>query len=897
MDTTPICPGCGKPLAANAPKGLCQECLLKAAFPTGTQTGGKAPPFNAPAVEELADKFPQLEILELIGSGGMGAVYRVRQKELDRIVALKILPPDISQDPAFAERFTREARALAKLNHPGIVTIYDFGRADGLFFFLMEFVDGVNLRRLLQGGRLSSREALAIVPQICDALQYAHDQGIVHRDIKPENVLLDRQGRVKVADFGLAKIIAANGGRDETSEEEGQGAQTAATGDLTEAGRVMGTPLYMAPEQLAHPAEVDHRADIYALGVVLYQMLTGELPGKRIEPPSAKVQIDVRLDEVVLRALEKEPARRYQQASVLKTDVETIVTQPQPLSFPAMAESRSPRLPARSGWQPVIAGLLLAASIVLWGIIGYWAYVQPLIIDRLGARATPLSTVQLWIFQAGSVVHHYSLLLVPMLVLLTAGSFIWLIVSSIRPTQSSRHVTPSDRGGGGAVRKASVFGIASLCFVFGAMIWGGRALRTYLLGFDSFIWQRLHGRGEWDAVIAFLSLFAAFGFGLASRRQLRVARGTELEPSANSDGSSASKAVLVARWMARIFGTLLLIFYGTFILAEGLPPIASQPGGVQLNFVALGLMVGGFIVGWKREGTAALLIASGWTLWQISENHIGWNLFQTPLPVAGLYAFCWWASGRRRTGALAAALAALALALVLGRLFVPTSVFVRGVVTDSLSGQPVADAELTLVPRAAHLGNSESRPNARSGRDGRFRLYVGWYREGQQVGLSATGYSALTTNLGPRELGQRNVSRNFRLSPTTKSQPDRGRAEMTDNKGWHAAPSVTPPPVVVSTVPRSGASDVDPALTELRVTFSKPMHYGSWSWVKLDDATFPEMMGDPRYLSDRRTCVLPVKLQPGRVYATWINMDSLQDFQDEAGQPAVPYLLVFETNK
>ena len=256
-------------------------------------------------------------MLKLIGRGGMGAVYKARQKVLDRIVALKILPPGVGQDPAFAERFTREAKALARLSHPGIVTIHDFGRAGGLYFLIMEFVDGVNLRQVIAGGRMSPREALAIVPEICDALQYAHDQGIVHRDIKPENILLDRRGRVKVADFGLAKLI---GGEDESVI----GGSDKASPALTEVGKVMGTPQYMAPEQVEHPAAVDHRADIYALGVVLYQMLTGELPGKPLEPPSRKVRLDVRLDEVVLRALESEPARRYQQASQVKTAVETV---------------------------------------------------------------------------------------------------------------------------------------------------------------------------------------------------------------------------------------------------------------------------------------------------------------------------------------------------------------------------------------------------------------------------------------------------------------------------------------------------------------------------------------------------------------------------------------------
>jgi len=354
---TPQCPQCGTPLPAGALAGLCPACLLKQGAADETATGGPTPPFQPPSVAELAPLFPQLEILELIGKGGMGAVYKARQKDLDRLVALKILPPGIGDDPAFAGRFAREARALAKLNHPGIVTLYEFGQVGRrrgneaeqgqsrtrdarpetpsppphvggheIYFFLMEFVDGVNLRQLLHTGRIAPREALAIVPQICDALQFAHDQGIVHRDIKPENILLDRRGRVKVADFGLAKLVGVDalvvpplGGPDRLKP----GLQT-----LTDAGKVMGTPNYMAPEQSEHPNEVDHRADIYALGVVFYQMLTGELPGKPIVPPSrssGKVRIDVRLDEVVLRALEKNPELRYQQVSEVKTCVETIV--------------------------------------------------------------------------------------------------------------------------------------------------------------------------------------------------------------------------------------------------------------------------------------------------------------------------------------------------------------------------------------------------------------------------------------------------------------------------------------------------------------------------------------------------------------------------------------------
>ena len=385
------CPQCGTPLPAGALAGLCPACLLKLGAAADTVTDANRPAFQPPSVAELAPLFPQLEILELIGKGGMGAVYKARQKQLDRIVALKILPPGIGDDPAFAERFAREAKALAKLNHPGIVTLYEFGQVGGegraggplpaeatteterrarsdaphqnarLFYFLMEFVDGVNLRQLLHGERISAREALAIVPQICDALQFAHDQGIVHRDIKPENILLDRRGRVKVADFGLAKIVGNDGRADlPVSREDGAAQQHRPTNELTDAGKVMGTPQYMSPEQIHAPGEVDHRADIYALGVVFYQMLTGELPGKQLQPPSSKVQIDVRLDEIVLRALEKKPELRYQQVSEVKTLVETIVATP---------GGGSPKAPAQKSSLPFRSAFALSAALFLGVIV------------------------------------------------------------------------------------------------------------------------------------------------------------------------------------------------------------------------------------------------------------------------------------------------------------------------------------------------------------------------------------------------------------------------------------------------------------------------------------------------------------------------------------------------
>jgi len=313
MDTdNSTCPGCGAPLPSDAPNGLCPQCLMQAVAGTGvdigpdTRDGAGHAPFVAPSAGDLAPYFPQLEILELVGRGGMGAVYKARQKQLDRFVAVKILPPGSGDDPAFAERFTREAKALAKLNHPNIVTLHEFGQTDGLFYFIMEFVDGLNLKQLLEAGRIAPREALAIVPQICDALQYAHDAGIVHRDIKPENVLLDRQGRVKVADFGLAKIVSPGGTGILPVGSEDTGKMPVPP-DFTEAGKVMGTPQYMAPEQTEHPSEVDHRADIYSLGVVFYQMLTGELPcGQTFAPPSSRMRgltVDVRLDDGIVDGL------------------------------------------------------------------------------------------------------------------------------------------------------------------------------------------------------------------------------------------------------------------------------------------------------------------------------------------------------------------------------------------------------------------------------------------------------------------------------------------------------------------------------------------------------------------------------------------------------------------
>lgn len=264
---------------------------------------------SGPTASDLAEHFPQYEIQHKIGEGGMGVVYRARHTKLDRLVALKVLRPELATLPELEERFLREAQALASLDHEGIVRVHDFGEAGGFFFLAMEYVDGASLREVMASGAMSSKEVLALVPKLCAALEYAHGQGVVHRDVKPENLLIDADGRVKIADFGLAKITSHDG--------------TA----MTRTQQAMGTPHYMAPEQIAGTRDVDHRADLYSLGVVLYELLTGELPLGRFAPPSEKSDAGERWDPVVMKSLEPDPSERYQSASELEA---SLATAPQP---------------------------------------------------------------------------------------------------------------------------------------------------------------------------------------------------------------------------------------------------------------------------------------------------------------------------------------------------------------------------------------------------------------------------------------------------------------------------------------------------------------------------------------------------------------------------------------
>jgi tRNA A-37 threonylcarbamoyl transferase component Bud32 len=543
--------------------------------------------FTLPTPAELADHFAELDILELVGQGGMGVVYKARQKHLDRLVALKILSPKIAGQKAFAERFAREARALGLLSHPNIVAVYDFGQKDHLFYFLMEFVDGVNLRQLLDAGQLAPHEALAIVPQVCDALQYAHDHGVVHRDIKPENILLDKSGRAKIADFGLAKLV----GRQPKDLS------------LTGSGQVMGTPHYMAPEQMERPQQVDHRADIYSLGVVFYQMLTGELPLGRFAPPSKKVQIDVRLDHVVLRALEKEPELRYQQANEVKTEVDTIVhTLP-----PSAAAPHGPALRVKGADRDEAASQVKAPAIGL----------------------------------------------------VVTGAFNWVLFTLITVVLALAHVTYQKAAAAAEPLPWSVSTVAGMPAFPQMMLaaLAGMASSGYMI-FAGLNMMRLE---RWGAALAasILALFVSPGnliglpLGIWSLVVLArpEVRSAFLRRPRDAGRTASPLVIRVLRWTARLLGTLLLLLFAVFVVAEGIPPAAAQPGGVQIELAAMLLMWIGLAIGWRWEGWAALLTLSAFGMFNLVEGLAGQVLRLSPFHLVALvgilYGVCWWHSRRR----------------------------------------------------------------------------------------------------------------------------------------------------------------------------------------------------------------------------------------------------------
>jgi len=308
----------------------------------------------------FAEKY---EILSVLGRGGMSTVYKAKHLLMNRIVALKLMKDQLLVDAIAVERFKRESQAVSALSHKNVVTVFDFGVADGRAFLVMDFLDGPTLNHVIQQeGHIAAARALPIFAQICEALEHAHRKGIVHRDLKPANIcLVEQDGKtdiVKIVDFGLAKLVGESGGR-----------------ALTRPGQVFGSPLYISPEQ-CQAKELDARADIYSLGCLMYEALTGMPPFlgetsfetmnkhcSEAPPAMATVAADLNiapeLEALVMRALEKDPNRRFQSAHDLRMALPVVPEQTQPGQNALTVETKKP---GKSTLLVVIlAGMILAA--------------------------------------------------------------------------------------------------------------------------------------------------------------------------------------------------------------------------------------------------------------------------------------------------------------------------------------------------------------------------------------------------------------------------------------------------------------------------------------------------------------------------------------------------------
>lgn len=274
--------------------------------------------FNAPHVDALAPLFPGYEIHSLIATGGMGAVYQAVQKSLDRVVAIKILPQEFSKDASFCAGFEAEAKAMARLNHPNLISVYDFGEVNGMLFIIMEYVPGQSLFHSSHGIAIDPGEVIRLVSSICSGLAHAHENGIIHRDIKPSNILLDLSAQPKIGDFGLARPV-------ERKDQEGE--------------EIFGTPHYTAPEVLSSPQSVGFRADIFSVGVLLHELLTGKLPADDMRPASVISHCDLRFDAIIRRATNLQPELRYSDATEIIKELRMISS---PAGQRAMQKSGPP---------------------------------------------------------------------------------------------------------------------------------------------------------------------------------------------------------------------------------------------------------------------------------------------------------------------------------------------------------------------------------------------------------------------------------------------------------------------------------------------------------------------------------------------------------------------------
>ena len=298
---------------------------------------------------------PGFELLEVLGRGGMGEVWRARQTSLGRMVAVKLLPPKLAEDPEFVARFAKESAALAALNHPNVIHIIDRGNADAHYYFVMELVEGLSLRDVMKERLLTPVEALKVVIQICRAVDYAHDLKIIHRDLKPENILLDARGHVKVADFGLA----------------GMQSHDLVAPQLTATSVAMGTVNYMAPEQRRDAKHVDGRADLYSLGVMFYEMLVGELPLGRFRMPSERIPgLDRRFDELISQLMQPDPEARFARGAAVLQVAEPLlsdVSSSSKLSVPPVSSPR--RVVVERGFRSFRNGLVVVGVLAVLGVV------------------------------------------------------------------------------------------------------------------------------------------------------------------------------------------------------------------------------------------------------------------------------------------------------------------------------------------------------------------------------------------------------------------------------------------------------------------------------------------------------------------------------------------------
>jgi serine/threonine protein kinase len=306
------------------------------------------------------------EILGLIGKGGMGEVYRAHDTQLEREIAIKALPEEFARDADRIARFEREAKLLASLNHPNIAAIYGLEQSEQTPFLVLELVEGETLAERIAAAALPVEEALKIAFQITEALEAAHERGVIHRDLKPGNIKITPEGKVKVLDFGLAKAFA---GSDSSSTLSNSPTLTI---NATQQGVILGTAAYMAPEQ-ARGKKVDHRSDIWSFGCVLYEMLTGHpvFRGEEVSDILASVlardpdytKLEARLHPAVrkllLRCLDKDPRNRWQSAGDLRFEIQELLRAPKDLSIVAGEVSR----PARRSWMSLIAAIILVAAV------------------------------------------------------------------------------------------------------------------------------------------------------------------------------------------------------------------------------------------------------------------------------------------------------------------------------------------------------------------------------------------------------------------------------------------------------------------------------------------------------------------------------------------------------